>query len=184
MIRDTLRDNSIELLCDACRRPRWRVMLSDLQDWYPLSCVSEDGSVGAQRPLINMGQDGQSYITGLSRRIGRRRTKPVMQQSSWPHPWQCNPPLPAHVTIDLSNHLPSLLPSPAGWEVLQRNGRTLITAPGSSSVGLDSAQFGMLRALYGEHSGHSERSEFFLRHLRASCLAQQRVDADGQVHWS
>ena len=184
LIRDTLRDNSIELLCDACRRPRWRVMLSDLQDWYPLSCVSEDGSVGAQRPLINMGQDGQSYITGLSRRIGRRRTKPVMQQSSWPHPWQCNPPLPAHVTIDLSNHLPSLLPSPAGWEVLQRNGRTLITAPGSSSVGLDSAQFGMLRALYGEHSGHSERSEFFLRHLRASCLAQQRADADGQVHWS
>ena len=86
--------------------------------------------------------------------------------------------------MDLSNHLPCLLPSPAGWEVLQRNGRTLITAPGCSSVGLDSAQFGMLRALYGEQSGQSERSETFLRHLRASCLAQQRADAEGQVHWS
>ncbi len=51
-------------------------------------------------------------------------------------------------------------------------------------MGLDSAQFGMLCALYGEQSGHSERSEIFLRHLRASCLAQQRADADGQVHWS
>ncbi len=51
-------------------------------------------------------------------------------------------------------------------------------------MGLDSAQFGMLRALYGEQSGHSERSEIFLRHLRASCLAQQRADADGKVHWS
>jgi hypothetical protein len=42
----------------------------------------------------------------------------------------------------------------------------------------------MLRALYGEQSGQSERSETFLRHLRASCLAQQRADAEGQVHWS
>jgi hypothetical protein len=61
LIRDTLRDNSIELLCDACCRPQWRVMVSDLQD-----C--------------------RSCITWLSRRIRRRRTKPVTQPSSWPHP--------------------------------------------------------------------------------------------------
>ncbi len=29
LIRDTLRDNSIELLSDACCRPRWRVLLAD-----------------------------------------------------------------------------------------------------------------------------------------------------------
>ncbi len=38
--------------------------------------------------------------------------------------------------------------------------------------------------MYGEQSGHSERSKIFLRHLRASCLAQQLAVADGQVHWS
>ena len=184
LIRDTLRDNSIELLSDACRRPRWRVMLADLQDWYPSLGASNYGSPGEQRPLISMGQGGQSCITGFLWSFRRRRTKPITQPLTWPHPWQSDPPLPAHITIDLSNHLPCLLPSPAGWEVLQRNGRTLITAPGCSSVGLDSAQFGMLRALYGEQSGQSERSETFLRHLRASCFAQQRADAEGQVHWS
>ncbi len=68
--------------------------------------------------------------------------------------------------------------------MLQQNGRVLITAPGRSSVGLDSAQFGMLRALYGGQPDQSERFETFLLHLRASCLAQQRADAEGQVHWS
>jgi hypothetical protein len=67
--------------------------------------------------------------------------------------------------------------------VLQRNGRTLITSPGHSSVGLDSAQFGMLRALYGGSPGQSERFEAFFGHMRASCLAQQRADAEGQVSW-
>ncbi len=44
-----------------------------------------------QHPLISMGQGG---ITGFSQRICRRRAKPIMQLLSWPHPWQCNPPLP------------------------------------------------------------------------------------------
>ena len=71
LIRDTLRDNSIELLSDACRRPRWRVMLGDLQDWYPALDASNDGSPGEQRPLISMGQGGQSCITGFPRSICR-----------------------------------------------------------------------------------------------------------------
>ncbi len=146
LIRDTLRDNSIELLSDACSRPRWRVMQADLQEWHPSLYEPNTGDPGNQRPLLSMGPDGQSCITGLPRRVCRRRVKPVMRSLTWLHPWQSDPPLPAHVTIDLSNQLPSLWPCPDGWEVLQRNGRTLITAPGSSSVGLDSAQFGVRRA--------------------------------------
>jgi hypothetical protein len=70
-------------------------------------------------------------------------------------PWQSNPPLPANVTIDLSKHLPNLLPSKKGWEILQRNGRT----HGRRSVGMDSAQFGVLCALYGGQPCQSERFE-------------------------
>ena len=106
-------------------------MLVDLQYWYPSLCASNDGSPGEQCPLISMSQGRQSCITGFPRSICWRRTKPITQPLTWPHPWQYNPPpTPAHVTIDLSNHLPCLLPSPAGWDVLQRNGRILITAPG------------------------------------------------------
>jgi hypothetical protein len=47
---------------------------------------------------------------------------------------------PPNVTIDLSNYLPNLRPCPTGWEVLQRNGCTLLTAPGRSPVGMDSVQ--------------------------------------------
>ena len=65
LIRDTLRDNSIELLSAAC----YRVALADLQDWYP-----------SLREL---------------------NTDDLAKQP---------PPLPANVTIDLSNHLPNLMP--------------------------------------------------------------------------
>ncbi len=181
LIRDTLREQLIDLLSDACCRPRWRVMLADLQDWL---CAPDTGNLREQRPLLSMGPDGQSCITGLPRRICWRRAKPVPRSLTWPHPWQSHPPLPTNVTIDLSNHIPSLLSCSAGWEVMRRNGRVLITAPGCSSVGLDSAQFGMLRALHDGQPDQSVLSETFLRHLRASCLAQQRADAEGQVHWS
>ena len=66
LIRDTLRDNSIELLSDACCRPRWRVLLADLQDWQPLLHESHTGEPGEHCPLLSMGPDGQSCITGLS----------------------------------------------------------------------------------------------------------------------
>ncbi len=66
--------------------------------------------------------------------------------------------------------------------MLQRNGHTFQSYR-RSSVGLDSAQFGMLRALYGGSPGQSERFEAFLGHPRASCLAKQRADAEGQESW-
>jgi hypothetical protein len=37
------------------------------------------------------------------------------------HPWQSDPPLPNHVTIDLSHHHPKQMHCPQDWEVMQRN---------------------------------------------------------------
>jgi hypothetical protein len=68
-------------------------MLVDLQYWYPSLCASNDGSPGEQCPLISMSQGRQSCITGFPRSICWRRTKPITQPLTWPHPWQYNPPL-------------------------------------------------------------------------------------------
>ena len=49
---------------------------------------------------------------------------------------------------------------------------------------MDSAQYGLLCALHETQQNQSDPSALFLHHLRASCLAQQRADAEYQVHWS
>jgi hypothetical protein len=95
-------------------------------------------------------------------------------------PWQLDPSLPTNVTIDLTNHHTKALPAPPGWEILQRNGHTLITHPNLPMVSLDQAQFGMLRELYGaEQPDQQDLSVSFLPYLRESCLAQP---ADGISH--
>jgi hypothetical protein len=97
LIRDTLRDNlnSIELLSEACCRPRWRVMLADLYDcvdWYPSLRDSNANDLCELRPLLSKGPDGQNCTTWLPRRISRRRAKHAMRSLVWPHPWQSHPP--------------------------------------------------------------------------------------------
>ena len=42
----------------------------------------------------------------------------------------------------------------------------------------------MLCAQHGGQPDHSEPFENFLTHLRASCLAQQRADAEARMYWS
>ena len=186
LIRDTLRDNGIELLQTACTRPRWKVSKRDLTDWYfSLDPIEALPTVTA--PHIHCTEadgTGQSRITGVLRHVQRRRTRPLKRLMLPLHPWQRDPPLQQNVIIDLTNHLLRRMPCPEGWEVLQRNGRTLITAPDLGSVGIDSAQYGLLCAMQNEQQDHSSPSSLFLRHLRASCLAQQRADAEYQVHWS
>jgi len=34
LIRDTLLENGIDTLQEACHRPNWRISIHDLQDWY------------------------------------------------------------------------------------------------------------------------------------------------------
>ncbi len=49
---------------------------------------------------------------------------------------------------------------------------------------IDSAQYSMLCALQHDQQGGNVPAPLFLRHLRASCLAQHAADAEYQVHWS
>ena len=58
-----------------------------------------------------------------------RKREAISRPLALLHPWQSDPPLPNHVTVDLSNHYPMRLPGPVGWEVWQRNARVLISSP-------------------------------------------------------
>ena len=78
LIRDTLRDNWIELLSDAYHRPQWLVMLADLHDWYISLREFNADDLYEHPPLLSKGQDGQNCITGLPRWICWRQAKPVI----------------------------------------------------------------------------------------------------------
>ena len=83
-----------------------------------------------------------------------------------------DPPLPNHVTIDLSHHHPMQLPSPDGCGVMQRNGRVWIAKKDNCPVGLDAAQYGMLVALIRRegNDGPSEMHESASRVLPSEGL--------------
>jgi hypothetical protein len=180
LVRDTLLAAGLERLRDACCRPPWRVPVADLKERFSApDLVAAPAGAG-----LSLSTGGQSCITGHFQRRSRR----VRLAAPLPptlYPWQLDPPLPANVTIDLTNHHLKILPAPPGWEILQRNGQTFITPPGQPTVSLDQAQFGMLRALHNaEQPDQHELSISFLTHLRESCLAQQRADGISHVPWS
>ncbi len=182
LVRDTLLAAGLERLRDACCRPRWTVPIADLKERF-LAPDAAVASAGSGLGLLT-GQSGQTCITGhIQRRSTRARLTALLLPTLYP--WQCDPPLPANVTIDLANHHRKTLLAPTGWEILQRNGQTFITPPGQATLSMDQAQFGMLRALHsGEHHHEHELSISFLTHLRESCLAQQRADGLWHVPWS
>jgi hypothetical protein len=134
LVRDTLRDNNIELLSTVSSRPLWRVPLAELQDWYFFLGSSGGSSSVSQPSLLNAGEDGQSCTTELFRSVLKRRARRLARPLTVLHPWQHDPHLSVHVFIDLLNHLPKRLQCPAGWKVLQRNDSALITAPGRCSM--------------------------------------------------
>ena len=94
-----------------------------------------------------------------------------------------DPPLPNHVTIDLSHHHPTQLSSPEGWGVMQRNGRVWIAKKDNCPFGLDAAQYGMLVAL-NRREDSTGPSELLLRRISITCSAQRRADLEYHVHWS
>lgn len=95
------------------------------------------------------------------------------------HPWQYDPPLPNAVSFDLTSDEPVLIPGPPGWELLQRNGRLLVSKPGGTVWQLEAAQASMLERL---SVGLSQ--EAFLDALVSSCSAQQQHDEVCPVHLS
>jgi len=104
--------------------------------------------------------------------------------------WQTEPPLPANVTFDLSNHIPKLLPAPSGWGIQLRNARVIITDPNSHTFGIDGAQYGMLLGLQEQSQDGTAQgflntpTEQFLCELRSMCRFQRRSDAAFGVPWN
>ena len=65
----------------------------------------------------------------------------------------------------------------------------MITGPNLRIVCIDSAQYHMLCSMQAllklqEDQSNNPPEALFLRHLRASCLAQQTADAEYHIHWS
>jgi hypothetical protein len=131
----------------------------------------------------------QSKLTGFTSSLRRSKIRPQMHRLPMLYRWQFDPPLPGNVTMDLSNHHPRSLPCPEGWDIIQRSGCTMITGPILRIVCIDSAQYHMLCSMQALLNLQQDQSDspleaLFLRHLRASCLAQQTVDAKHHIHWS
>jgi hypothetical protein len=131
----------------------------------------------------------QSKLIGFTSSLLRSKTQPQKHRLPMLYSWQLDPPLPGNVTIDLSNHHPRSLPSPEGWDIVQRNGCTMITGPSLRIVCIDSAQYHMLCSMQAllklrQDQSNNPPDALFLRHLRASCLAKQTADAEYHIHWS
>ena len=181
-VRDCLLANGLDTLREACTRPPWRVAREVLRTWFDL----RDPTLPSQQWRLEVGgADGQQVLRNIVLDVRRRRggvewRAPVMLQ-----PWQSEPPLPDRVQVDLSNHSPLSLPSPEGWEIWQRNARVLITDPLNRTVGLSSAQYGMLKDLLHPTDPFSAAPTApFLVAIRASCLSQRRADSTHHVHWN
>ena len=180
-VRDCFMASAVETLKEACARPPWTVAREELQKWFNMPRDLEGRSGRGQWVLGTERTDGQRTLQGITRGVLRRRREAVWRPLAMLHPWQSDPPLPDLVTVDLSNHYPRSLPAPAGWEILQRNARVLISTPSQRVFQLHMAQYGMLVALVQQTAGPTEH---FLETLCASCLAQEQADASYQVHWS
>jgi hypothetical protein len=113
-------------------------------------------------------------MTKLAQGVKQRRAVSVHRPLSPLHPWQSDPPLPNHVTIDLSHHHPKQMHCPHDWEVMQRNGRVWIVRKGMCQVSLDAAQYGMLINLKSQ-LGNDGPSEVILHQLTVTCLAQRQA---------
>ena len=190
LIRDALLENGLDTLQEACNRPNWRISKHDLQDWYFSLDLSEESSLQSPAKLSYAGSmpGEQSRLIGFTSSLLRSKIRPQINRFPMLYRWQVDPPLPGNVTIDLSNHHPRSLPCPEGWEIVQRNGRTMITGPNLRTVCIDSAQYHMLCSMHKlqrDQSGNSQHPEaLFLRHLYASCMAQQSADVEYHIHWS
>ncbi len=109
------------------------------------------------------GKDGMQQLVGLGLGIIKRRESyckcNLARHFTPTYVWQADPPLPAKIQIDVSNHIPNWRPAPPGWVVTQRSAQILVTDAGQHSFGLDDAQYGMLWALYRDcHYGKDRDS--------------------------
>jgi hypothetical protein len=146
-VRDCLLANGVETLRDVYCRPMWQVPQADLHVWYASSRTGGPTSRESKMSLLSPGDAGQQCISGVLCGIRQKhvRVTPVPSPWSLRPPWQRDYPLPAQVSIDLSNRLLWKLPFPDGWDMVHRNGRNLIKGLDDCSFSVDAAQYGSAR---------------------------------------
>jgi ribonuclease HI len=181
-IRDCLLANGCDTLREACTRPPWLVSRADLHEWFTPSRPATNHD-GTKWHLSEHQGLSQTYMTMLVQGVKQRRAVSVHRPLSPLHPWQSDPPLPNHVTIDLSHHHPKQMHCPQDWEVMQRNGRVWIVRKGMCPVSLDAAQYGMLINLHSQLSNDGP-SVVILHQITVTCLAQRQADLQHHVQWS
>jgi ribonuclease HI len=99
------------------------------------------------------------------------------------HPWQMGVALPSSVTIDFSQHQPTQLPCPDGWQVMRRNGRVWIAKESKNITILDAAQYGMIIAMHTPDEPGSPSVQL-LETIWKSSRAQRQLDLEHYIHWS
>ena len=182
LVRDCLIGADRERLKDACARPSWTVAQDEFYAGHYFTGSRECGTAPSWK-LQAANSTGQLELTGLVLCITQRRHGIVPRPTVILHPWQMEPPLPSRITIDISHHLPRSLPAPAGWEILQRNGRVWLTEHSNGIVRLDAAHYNMLLAAGCDQAEQVPTAQFLVT-LSESCRAQQDADRRHFVHWS
>ena len=182
LVRDCLIGADRERLKDACARPSWTVAQDEFYAGHYFTGSRECGTAPSWK-LQAANSTGQLELTGLVLCITQRRHGIVPRPTVILHPWQMEPPLPSRITIDISHHLPRSLPAPAGWEILQRNGRVWLTEHSNGIARLDAAHYNMLLATGCDQAEQVPTAQFLVT-LSESCRAQQDADRRHFVHWS
>ncbi len=92
------------------------------------------------------------------------------------HQLQAEPPrrLPARVIIDVSHHHPQTLAAPAGWEIIQRNGRVWMIEHNNRFTRIDSAQYNMLLAICDIQKAASNLTTQFLVNISTSYPVERK----------
>ena len=183
LVRDSLIGADRERLKDACTRPRWTVACDEYYTGHHFTAPGESGAAPSWT-LQSGGPSGQTELAGLVQYITHRRSCASPRPAVILHPWQADPPLPSKVVIDISHHLPRVLPAPEGWEIIQRNGRVWVAARSNQIIRLDAAHYNMLLAICCDQEEQQAPTEQFLVQLSESSRVQQDADRQHYVHWS
>ena len=182
LVRDCLLGSGCDTLQEACTRPPWKV---SLMDWFAGYSFPSGNNTVPTWHLSEGGVEGQRTISGLTQYFSKRSTHRIPPPFVPPHPWQIGPTLPSTITIDISQHHPTQLPCPNGWQVMQRNGRVWIATEVKNIIMLDAAHYGMLVDM-GTHDASDPPSPtvHLLETIRKSSRAQRDLDLEHYIHWS
>ena len=183
LVRDCLKGADRERLDEACGRPncQWTVTKDE---YYAGHRIHQPNGCRSPTWKLQVGSSAQTEITGLVQYITQRSCERRPRLVSTLQPWQTDPPLSCRIVIDVSHHHPKKLLAPAGWEVIQRNGRVWIAERNNRVAKMDAAQYHMLLATCGNQDVPKAPTAQLLSCISDSCRAQSTADLEFFVPWS